>query len=211
MSPTRTGPLTLRMMDRFWSSRKSIRTWVMPPRLPVRPRIMETLPSLTGCSCGDWDNQEDKTNRNKHQKSTFKMYKQSVSTRRTTLLAERSRKTHRAMRSHLQQPNPCSISAEGHNSARAHTLPLQQGPKLRPRCRAIKHAIRARASQTYHRDQEGYGQNNQPRMLGGGGRGDDAGGGAVRSEEGGAKAATATTGASRHTTQHPHYETFHLQ
>lgn len=50
MSPTRTGPFTLRMMDRFWSSRKSIRTWVMPPRLPVRPRIMATLPSLTGCS-----------------------------------------------------------------------------------------------------------------------------------------------------------------
>jgi len=52
MSPTRTGPLTLRIMDRFWSSRNSIRTWVMPPRLPVRPRIIDTLPSLAGCSCG---------------------------------------------------------------------------------------------------------------------------------------------------------------
>lgn len=57
MSPTRTGPFTLRMMDRFWSSRKSIRTWVMPPRLPVRPRIMATLPSLTGCSCGSYKSQ----------------------------------------------------------------------------------------------------------------------------------------------------------
>lgn len=49
-SPSRTGPLTLRMMERLASSRNSTRTWVIPPREPVRPMILETLPSLTGWS-----------------------------------------------------------------------------------------------------------------------------------------------------------------
>lgn len=38
MSLTRTGPLTFRMMDRLESSMNSTRTWVTPPREPVRPR-----------------------------------------------------------------------------------------------------------------------------------------------------------------------------
>jgi len=38
MSLTRTGPLTLRMIDRDVSSMNSTRTWVTPPREPVRPR-----------------------------------------------------------------------------------------------------------------------------------------------------------------------------
>lgn len=38
MSLTRTGPLTLRMMEREVSSMNSTRTWVTPPREPVRPR-----------------------------------------------------------------------------------------------------------------------------------------------------------------------------
>lgn len=38
MSLTRTGPLTFRMMDRDVSSMNSTRTWVTPPREPVRPR-----------------------------------------------------------------------------------------------------------------------------------------------------------------------------
>ena len=38
MSLVRTGPLTLRMMERLVSSRNSTLTWVTPPREPVRPR-----------------------------------------------------------------------------------------------------------------------------------------------------------------------------
>jgi len=38
MSLTRTGPLTFRMIDREVSSMNSTRTWVTPPRDPVRPR-----------------------------------------------------------------------------------------------------------------------------------------------------------------------------
>lgn len=38
MSLTRTGPLTLRMIEREVSSMNSTRTWVTPPREPVRPR-----------------------------------------------------------------------------------------------------------------------------------------------------------------------------
>lgn len=41
MSLTRTGPLTLRMMEREVSSMNSTRTWVTPPREPVRPRTCE--------------------------------------------------------------------------------------------------------------------------------------------------------------------------
>ena len=37
MSPSRTGPLTLRMMDRLGSSMNSTRTCVTLPVLPVRP------------------------------------------------------------------------------------------------------------------------------------------------------------------------------
>lgn len=57
MSSSRTGPLTLRMIDRDVSSMNSTRTWVTPPREPVRPRTLMTRASLTGCleaeeSCG---------------------------------------------------------------------------------------------------------------------------------------------------------------
>jgi hypothetical protein len=48
MSFSRTGPLTLRMMEREVSSMNSTRTWVTPPREPVRPRTLVTLASLTG-------------------------------------------------------------------------------------------------------------------------------------------------------------------
>jgi hypothetical protein len=49
MSSSRTGPLTLRMIDRDVSSMNSTRTWVTPPREPVRPRTLMTRASLTGC------------------------------------------------------------------------------------------------------------------------------------------------------------------
>lgn len=48
MSSSLTGPLTFRMMDREVSSRNSTRTWVTPPRDPVRPRTLMTRASLTG-------------------------------------------------------------------------------------------------------------------------------------------------------------------
>jgi hypothetical protein len=54
MSPSRTGPLTLRMMERVLSSRNSTRTWVTPPREPVRPRTLVTLAFLTGCLLESW-------------------------------------------------------------------------------------------------------------------------------------------------------------
>ena len=38
MSLSLTGPLTFRMIDRLDSSMNSTRTWVTPPRDPVRPR-----------------------------------------------------------------------------------------------------------------------------------------------------------------------------
>lgn len=38
------GPLTLRMMERVWSSMNSTRTWVTPPREPIQAKI--SLPSL---------------------------------------------------------------------------------------------------------------------------------------------------------------------
>lgn len=47
MSFSRTGPLTLRTMEREASSMNSTRTWVTPPREPVRPRTLTTLASLT--------------------------------------------------------------------------------------------------------------------------------------------------------------------
>lgn len=49
-SPSRTGPFTLRMMERLESSKNSTRTWVIPPREPVRPMIFETFASLNGWS-----------------------------------------------------------------------------------------------------------------------------------------------------------------
>jgi len=55
MSPSRTGPLTLRTMERPpmppESSMNSTRTWVTFPVFPVRPRTRFTLASLTGWSC----------------------------------------------------------------------------------------------------------------------------------------------------------------
>lgn len=47
MSFSRTGPFTLRMMDRVESSMNSTRTWVTPPLLPVLPRTLTTFASLT--------------------------------------------------------------------------------------------------------------------------------------------------------------------
>ncbi|KAH9410450.1 hypothetical protein TYRP_023647 [Tyrophagus putrescentiae] len=41
MSPSRTGPLMLRMMERLDSSRNSTRTWVHWPWLPVRPSTFD--------------------------------------------------------------------------------------------------------------------------------------------------------------------------
>lgn len=38
MSFSRTGPFTFRMIVRLGSSMNSTRTWVTPPREPVRPR-----------------------------------------------------------------------------------------------------------------------------------------------------------------------------
>ena len=49
ISPSRTGPFTLRMRLRVGSSTNSIETCVTPPRLPVRPMIFLTMASLT-CS-----------------------------------------------------------------------------------------------------------------------------------------------------------------
>ena len=48
MSPSRTGPLTLRMMERFGSSMNSTRTWVTLPVLPVRPSTRLIFASLIG-------------------------------------------------------------------------------------------------------------------------------------------------------------------
>jgi len=50
MSPSRTGPFTLRMIDRFDSSINSTRTCVHWPCEPVRPRIFVTFASLIGAA-----------------------------------------------------------------------------------------------------------------------------------------------------------------
>lgn len=50
ISPSRTGPLTLRIIERLVSSKKSTRTWVHCPCDPVRPRIFVTRASLIGLS-----------------------------------------------------------------------------------------------------------------------------------------------------------------
>lgn len=42
ISFSRTGPLTLRMMLREVSSMNSTRTWITPPREPVRPSTLVT-------------------------------------------------------------------------------------------------------------------------------------------------------------------------
>lgn len=47
MSPSRTGPLTFRMMERLDSSRNSTRTWVHCPWDPVRPKTLVTRANLT--------------------------------------------------------------------------------------------------------------------------------------------------------------------
>lgn len=39
------GPLTLRMIERVWSSMNSTRTWVTPPREPRREAIKSAFPS----------------------------------------------------------------------------------------------------------------------------------------------------------------------
>lgn len=63
MSLTLTGPLTFRMIDREVSSMNSTRTWVTPPREPVRPRTyrlvlavyedqMERVRGADGCPRG---------------------------------------------------------------------------------------------------------------------------------------------------------------
>lgn len=55
MSLTRTGPLTLRMMEREVSSMNSTRTWVTPPREPVRPRTCRLLQRGGDESRGMWN------------------------------------------------------------------------------------------------------------------------------------------------------------
>ena len=52
ISPSLTGPFTLRMMRRFWSSRNLTRTWVTCPRDPVLPMTLTTIASFRGDSCG---------------------------------------------------------------------------------------------------------------------------------------------------------------
>ena len=47
MSPSRTGPLTLRMICRFCSPINSTLTWVHWPWLPVRPRTLMTRALIT--------------------------------------------------------------------------------------------------------------------------------------------------------------------
>lgn len=47
-STSLTGPLTFLMMDLLGSSMNSTLTWVTLPVLPVRPRTLFTLASLTG-------------------------------------------------------------------------------------------------------------------------------------------------------------------
>eukprot|EP00442_Polarella_glacialis_P014781 CAMPEP_0115091486 /NCGR_PEP_ID=MMETSP0227-20121206/26138_1 /TAXON_ID=89957 /ORGANISM="Polarella glacialis, Strain CCMP 1383" /LENGTH=81 /DNA_ID=CAMNT_0002483001 /DNA_START=105 /DNA_END=347 /DNA_ORIENTATION=- len=52
MSPSRTGPFTLRIRDRPASSgavsvMNITRTWITPPREPVRPSTLSTLASFT--------------------------------------------------------------------------------------------------------------------------------------------------------------------
>ena len=47
MSPSRTGPLTLRMICRFCSPMNSTLTWVHWPWLPVRPRTLMTRALMT--------------------------------------------------------------------------------------------------------------------------------------------------------------------
>ena len=54
MSPSRTGPLTLRMMERFGSSMNSTRTWVTFPVLPVRPSTRLIFASLIGAVSMGW-------------------------------------------------------------------------------------------------------------------------------------------------------------
>jgi hypothetical protein len=59
MSLSLTGPLTFRMIDRLDSSMNSTRTWVTPPRDPVRPRTWEISISkrewmLVGMAWNSW-------------------------------------------------------------------------------------------------------------------------------------------------------------
>ena len=49
-SPSRTGPLTFRMMERLVSSINSTRTCVHCPCEPVLPSTLVTLASLMGCT-----------------------------------------------------------------------------------------------------------------------------------------------------------------
>ena len=73
MSPSRTGPLTLRMMVRLVSSMNSTCTWVTLPVLPVRPRTLRTLASLTSWaapSCTSRKKQKRSTKPNKQTKDS---------------------------------------------------------------------------------------------------------------------------------------------
>uniref|UniRef100_A0A452GSZ5 Uncharacterized protein n=1 Tax=Gopherus agassizii TaxID=38772 RepID=A0A452GSZ5_9SAUR len=49
-SPSRTGPVTFRMMDLLVSSMNSTRTWVHWPCEPVRSSTLGTRASLMGCT-----------------------------------------------------------------------------------------------------------------------------------------------------------------
>ena len=61
MSLSLTGPLTFRMIDRLDSSMNSTRTWVTPPRDPVRPRTWMLVCAISvnewlwhGMACHSW-------------------------------------------------------------------------------------------------------------------------------------------------------------
>ncbi len=68
VSPSRTGPLTLRMMERLVSSMNSTRTWVTLPVLPVRPSTLRVRKQRRGAkehqpwNCAD----ETATARSRH-------------------------------------------------------------------------------------------------------------------------------------------------
>lgn len=60
------GPLTLRIIERVWSSMNSTRTWVTPPREPIPGLLVEfnmhhDIPTLLQCSLSGWFSLRRKT------------------------------------------------------------------------------------------------------------------------------------------------------
>ena len=97
ISPSLTGPLTLRMMRRFWSSRNLTRTWVTCPRDPVLPMTLTTIASFRGDSCGC-----DASRKKKKKKNTRVFVSGQVPPKRRSL---------RALRARRQEGSKCG----GHN------------------------------------------------------------------------------------------------